>query len=77
LNAVFADQLLKLIIEPLQTFTDSCPSIIDGLDECEDYIEVARLMTQLTEPSSNTRLSLRFLVTSRPGPSIQAIFEHT
>src|SRR6202044_2789861 len=79
LNATFADQLPKLIIEPLQTLPYSGPPmviVIDGLDECEDYLEAARLMTQLTEPSANTRLSLRFFVTSRPEPPIRAIFEN-
>ncbi|KIM85005.1 hypothetical protein PILCRDRAFT_378357 [Piloderma croceum F 1598] len=79
LNAVFADQLLKLIIEPLQSLPDSDSSmvvVIDGLDECDDYIEVAQLIAQLADPLSNPHLPLRFLVTSRPEPPIRAIFEH-
>lgn len=79
LNAVFADQLLKLIIEPLQSLPDSDSPmvvVIDGLDECDDYIEVAQHIAQLADPSSNSHLPLQFLVTSRPEPPIRAIFEH-
>jgi len=79
LNASFADQLLKLILEPLQSLPGSDTSmvvVIDGLDECEDFIEVAGLITKLVDPSSNPHFPLRFLVSSRPEPAIRAIFEH-
>ena len=78
LQAVFADQLLKLIIEPLKSLPETYPSmviIIDGLDECKNYSEVAQLMMQLSHPS-NPHLHFQFLVTSRPEPFIRAIFEH-
>jgi Cdc6-like AAA superfamily ATPase len=78
LKAVFADQLSKLIIEPLKSLSETYPSmviIIDGLDECNDYSEVAQLMTQLSDPS-NLHMHFQFLVTSRPEPFIRAVFEH-
>jgi hypothetical protein len=78
LRAVFADQLSKLIIEPLKSLSETCPSmviVIDGLDECKDYGEVAQLMTQLSDPS-DPHLHFQFLVTSRPEPFLRAVFEH-
>lgn len=71
-------QFQKLIIEPIQEMKSSIPSpmaiIIDAIDECEDERLVTEAVTLITEAQINSSLPFKFLVTSRPEPSIQAKF---
>lgn len=80
LKANFATQLRALLVEPLQSlpvveYGPSMVIIIDGLDECKDYADVVHLITTLTDSESTLHFPLRFLVTTRPEPSIPISFE--
>jgi hypothetical protein len=74
-----ADQMKKLIVDPILTVTGSITSLIvvvDGLDECGgDTGLLQGLIRRLVDTSTTHRLPFRFLFASRPEPHIQQMFE--
>jgi hypothetical protein len=81
LDKVFEVQLQKLIIEPLivlrPLFDSPLVMVIDALDECEDYHEIAKFMTYLSYPTAGLCFPWRFFITSRNDPAIQIVIENT
>ncbi|TFK32110.1 hypothetical protein BDQ12DRAFT_739573 [Crucibulum laeve] len=73
------EQFQKLVIEPMQVFSDTNPPdrfllIIDGLDECRgDEIQESIVML-LGDAISSGQLPLRILFTSQPSPHLMAAF---
>jgi len=74
-----ADQMKKLIVDPILTITGPITSlivVIDGLDECSGDIGLLQgLIRLLVDASTTHRLPFRFLFASRPEPHIQQTFE--
>jgi len=74
-----ADQMKKLIVDPILTITGSITSlivVIDGLDECGgDTGLLQGLIRLLIDASTTHRIPFRFLFASRPEPHIQQMFE--
>ena len=72
-------QLLKLIIEPLQSSTPSQSApflvVIDGLDECEGKDHQSQILSHISELVTKYRLPVRFLIVSRPEPHIKHFFD--
>jgi hypothetical protein len=80
LDQVFEDQLKNLIVEPLKLLPPSeSPSfiVIDALDECEGYGQIATLMIHLCGPISELRSPWRLLITARHDPAIRKVIEDT
>lgn len=77
LHRSLESQLRKLIIEPLQSATHSpppkqCVVIIDDLDGCHGRISQYTLITQISNSLNRwPRVSLTFLIGSRPDHSVQ------
>jgi len=74
-----ADQMKKLIVDPILTITGLITSlivVIDGLDECGSDIGLLQgLIRLLVDTSTTHRLPFQFLFASRPEPHIQQMFE--
>jgi NACHT domain len=80
LDQDFEVQIQKLIVEPLRLLPPSeSPSFIifDALDECEDYGEIATLVTHLCGPMSELPSTLRFFITARHDPTVRKVIEDT
>ncbi|KAJ7796180.1 hypothetical protein B0H14DRAFT_82631 [Mycena olivaceomarginata] len=74
--AVAARQLLKLVVEPLRVVGKElppCAVIVDALDECNDFEAVSVVLKALSVYITELG-PLRFLITSRPVPNIDAGF---
>ncbi|KAJ6551263.1 hypothetical protein B0H19DRAFT_1236482 [Mycena capillaripes] len=69
-------QLQKLIVEPFEHTTSTCPLVvvIDGLDECEDQSSQQEILCSIGHVFHEHQLPLQFLIASRPDPHIQEIF---
>jgi hypothetical protein len=69
-------QFQDLIIGPTQNLTIVGPImiIIDGLDECKDIKDRARLLRVLTQESACLPTNFRILLTARPEADIEAAF---
>ncbi|KAF8958168.1 hypothetical protein BDZ97DRAFT_66750 [Flammula alnicola] len=72
-------QLRKLIIEPLQKLSPPPQHppcvIIDGIDECQIYETQKRILTLIADVLVTSKISLRFLIASRPEAHIRETFE--
>jgi hypothetical protein len=77
-------QFRKLILQPISKLRDLFPSpvvvVLDALDECakeEHDVEhpVARIITLLVTELNDTKLPLKFFITSRPEQPIRSKFE--
>lgn len=82
LHRSLESQLRKLIIEPLQSATHTLPPkhyviIIDDLDGCYGKISQYALITQISNSLDRhrPRVSLTFLISSRPDHSVQRSLE--
>ena len=56
LDMVVENQLQRLILEPLRSLPQlesSLVIVVDALDECEDCIQMAQIITLLADPTSN------------------------
>ena len=77
-----ADQLSKLVIEPLQQLSSQGVTyppviIIDGLDECLNHEERVVLLGAISRVAEQHSAPLKFLITSRREVSITRIFDAT
>ncbi|KAF7371527.1 AAA-16 domain-containing protein [Mycena venus] len=70
-------QLLKLIVEPCQSLTNSSPLIllIDGLDECETQKSQAEILQLIGNTVRNHPKAFRFLIASRTEAHIREAFD--
>ncbi|KAL0571108.1 hypothetical protein V5O48_010855, partial [Marasmius crinis-equi] len=78
-------QFRELIVKPCRSITGSWESgwprlvIIDGLDECEDSDVQEDILSLLSSPYCEVHelggMPLRFLICSRPEPTIREIFD--
>ena len=72
-------QLLKLIIEPLQSSTPSQSApfliIVDGLDECEGEDHQLQILSHVSELTTKYHFPVRFLIVSCPEPHIKHFFD--
>ncbi|KAJ7118225.1 hypothetical protein C8R44DRAFT_878843 [Mycena epipterygia] len=71
-------QLQKLIVEPWQQMIPSSRAviIIDGLDECDGQDVQQEILRSICYAIHEMKLSVQFLITSRPEPHISEMF-HT
>ncbi|KAJ7118218.1 hypothetical protein C8R44DRAFT_854231 [Mycena epipterygia] len=71
-------QLQKLIVEPWQQIipTPCAVVIIDGLDECDGQDVQQEILRSICYAIHEMKLSVQFLITSRPEPHISEMF-HT
>ncbi|KAJ7085045.1 hypothetical protein C8R44DRAFT_544402, partial [Mycena epipterygia] len=69
-------QLQKLIVEPWQQLISSpcAVIIIDGLDECEGQDVQQEILRSICYAIHDMKLSVQFLIASRPEPHIFEIF---
>ncbi|KAJ6469243.1 caspase domain-containing protein [Mycena sanguinolenta] len=70
-------QLRTLILEPCKSLRDAPPLVllIDGLDECEGHNVQQEILRLMGSAIADHSLSLRIIITSRPDPHIQEIFQ--
>ncbi|KAJ7802178.1 NACHT domain-containing protein [Mycena leptocephala] len=70
-------QLLKLIVEPCQSVTNSSPLIllIDGLDECETQDSQAEILRLIGNFIRHHPKTFHFLIASRPEAHIRETFD--
>jgi WD40 repeat protein len=77
-TSVAARQLLKLVVEPLRAIGKGfppCAIIVDALDECNDANPVSIILKALAAYLPDL-WPLKFIITSRPVPSIDAGFRN-
>ena len=67
-------QMRKLIAKPLQESAISTVIVIDGLDECKDEETTSAILSVLGRLVSGVPRKVKFILTSRPEPHIQAGF---
>jgi NACHT domain len=77
LSLSLKDQFLKLIFQPLKNVIESSQRsliVIDGLDECSARGKIVEMIRLFGETLSAHGHPIRFLLTSRPEPDIEAAF---
>lgn len=77
-SATLEKQIIRLILQPLEAARLSSPAvpyviIIDGLDECNDHGE-QRVVLRTVAALLTTFTCLKFLIISRPDPTIAITF---
>ena len=79
LHRSISKQLLKLIIEPLQSSTPSQSApfllVVDGLDECKGKDHQLQILSHMTQWTTKYHLPVRCLIVSRPEPHIKHFFD--